>query len=390
MGRNQPKARRIGVFLNDSLKAVRDKISGVLRFSARHPEWETRIFNASIRQGEFQKILSGWRPDGILLGWPTAFIMRWARKAKCRLIAIDADMPGIATIQVDNAAIAHATARFLLQRGYIHFASVGTDMRSIVRHSRARTAAFDEILRKQGHHAESFEIRARNWSNWTNELHRLAKFVAALPKPCGLMACSDETAKVVVDACRLAHVSIPEQIALVGVDNEREICETLQPTLTSVLPDFEGAGYAAAELLDHLLRRNVQYSLCRTYGVKALIERASTQDVRGGGRLVSAASELIRQKAFSPLPVREIASELRVSTRLLELRFREVLGHGVKEAILRTRLEEVKRLLRETNRPIDEICYSCGWRTATALKALFKKRFGLPMRDFRRSTRPGR
>ena len=121
-----------------------------------------------------------------------------------------------------------------------------------------------------------------------------------------------------------------------------------------------------------------------SYGVKALFERESTQDTHGANRLVDAARGIIRKRSHEGIRVADLARELHVSGRLLELHFKSVLGHSVRDELLAHRLEELKRRLRETREPIDAIAAQCGWRSPIALKILFKKRFGMPMREWRR------
>ena len=203
------------------------------------------------------------------------------------------------------------------------------------------------------------------------------------------MAYSDTRAQTVLDACRMAHLRVPEQIQLVGVDNEIEICENMQPTLTSILPDFDGGGYLAAQLLDDILsrRKRPRKPVNLAYGVKEVVIRASTQDLKGGGRLVTLAREFIRLQAHEMITVADIAAHLNVARRTLEMRFREILGNGVAEVLRRERLNRVARLLRETDRSISDIAYDSGFASPTHLMAAFKQFTGMTMKEWRTSLR---
>jgi len=274
---------------------------------------------------------------------------------------------------------------FLLKRSYTSLAFVSTNRSGLTRHARIRQDEFTHVARESGASVKSLEIDEQNADAWTSELERLAAFIGALPKPCGLMACADEIARDVYDACRLAHVTIPDQLAVIGVDNELEICENLQPTLTSVCPDFERCGFAAARLLDQAMRDGKRHPGGKyVYGVKSLVERASTMDLRGGGRLVSVAMELIRRQTTNGLTVARIAAKLNCSARLLEIRFKEIVGHSVRDEITSVRMAEVRRLLSETKITVAEIAAASGWKTPGALQALFKRKFGLSMVAYRR------
>ena len=215
-------------------------------------------------------------------------------------------------------------------------------------------------------------------------MERLARWLAELPHPCGVVAFNDERARTTLDACRLARLQVPEQIRLVGVDNDVAICENLHPTLSSVLPDFEAGGYLAAQTLDDLLvhgcpRRIVQ----KTYGVREVVERASTQDVHGCGRLAVQAREYIRLHAGARITVTDVAQALNVNRRTLELHFRAVFKRGIGEELRHLRLARVAHQLRETDKSITEIALGSGFASPSHLKALFRKTYGCTMRAWR-------
>ena len=173
-----------------------------------------------------------------------------------------------------------------------------------------------------------------------------------------------------------------------GVDNDEMICENTSPTLTSIQPDFKGGGYLAAQLLDEMLTNGLpKKTVMRTYGIKTLVERASTQDLKGGGRLVTQAMEFIRLNFSQRIDVADVAEALKVSRRTLEKRFTEVRGEGVADALRRTRLDCVRNLLRETEKPVDEIAYECGFISAKHLMTLFKRTHGMTMGEWRRTVR---
>ena len=375
----QTKPKRIGVFIigEQHLKAIRDKVSGILRYSGARPDWEVRLFNRAPAPTD----KADNRLDGAIVSCSIPTPLSKLARSHVRL---DDPRAPAGSVNIDDREIGRTAAEFLLKRGHTSLAFVGTNRPGLNRHARLR---MDEFVRcAKASEATSFthEIDELKPENWTDELERLATFIRTLPKPCGLMACADEIAKDVLDASRLAHVTVPDQLAIVGVDNELEICENLQPTLTSICPDFERCGFVAARLLDQAMRDGRRHPAGKyVYGVKSLVERASTVDLKGGGRLVAAAGELIRTRALKGITVLEIAKELNCSPRLLEIRFQEIVGRSAKSEILRIRLNEVKRLLKETDRSIDDIAIRCGWRTTVALQTLFKRRFGKSMRAWR-------
>jgi len=181
---------------------------------------------------------------------------------------------------------------------------------------------------------------------------------------------------------------VPEQVAIIGMDDAPEICEMTRPTLSSTLPDFERSGYLAAEALYTKLRRRKSTRTIRLfYGLKTITERESTSDLRGCGRIVTKAINLIRHAPLSVLSAEYVSKELNISRRLIELHFKKVVGHGVHAEISERRLEAIRSRLLASNLPIDLICEECGYRTTNAARTAFRKKFGQAMSAVRKSSR---
>lgn len=379
MNQKEETFKAIGVFITPqsrSIKAIRDKILGVMRQAGEHPDWTVRIHDRLPQADEFPARLDG----AVFLADVPAHPGRIARS----YIAVEPPTPRKGSVAIDDAAIGRAAASFLIRRGYRSLAFVGSSRPGLVKYSRARGAAFVDEARKEGIGTSVVELDGTT-PDFVSALETVASFIARLEKPCGVLACADEIARDVLDACRIAHVKVPDQLALIGVDDETDICESLHPSLTSVRPDFERCGYMAARILARAIRDRKPHPSGRyVYGVKTIVERASTLDLQGGGRLVALAMEIIRKKALHGLTVGDLAQQLNTSPRLLEMRFREIRGHTAKNAILETRLERVRHLLSNANTRIEDIAEECGWNTSIALKSLFKRRYGMSMRDYRK------
>lgn len=393
------RTKRILVLLNQTLKAARDEMSGILRAASGHAEFDVRIFDRNITPEALRASIRVWSPDGILTDnrgsvstifpgtVPNCVTLNLDKPRHVPVVYLDFSCPTASSVVIDDTATGSCAANFFLRRKYENFAFVGTNLGHTAKHSSERHDSFRRTAEAAGFSCSSFTVDERHPENWTAELERLTRWIAALPKPCAVMAHADVYARLVNDACRHAKVRIPEQIALIGVDNEIDIADNMSPTLSSILPDFEGAGMMAVETLARLItpRQTPRKPLRVTYGVKALVERESTQDTHGAGRLVDAARGIIAKRAHEGIRVADIARELNVSARLLELHFQTVLGHCVRDELLDYRLDDVCRLLVQSDEPIDNIAMQCGWRTSIALKILFKRRFKMSMRDYRKA-----
>ena len=388
---------RVLVMLSQTLKAARDEISGILRAASLRPRLDVRVIDRNIAANALRELIEAWTPHGIITdnrgsdpmplpcSRPNCISFNGRRTRNIPIVYLDFVCPTASSVCIDNTTIGKCAADFFLRRKYEHFAFAGTNLSHTAGHSQARCSSFQKALKEKSFDCCQFVVDENNPNAYVKELGRLKDWIASLPKPCAMLTHADVYAHLVTDACHLAKVTIPEQIALIGVDNETDITDNMQPTLSSILPDFEKAGELALETLERLMspkqtpRRTIRIS----YGVKALVERESTQDTHGARRLVDAARRIISKRSNDGIRVADIARELHVSGRLLELHFKALVGHSARDELLAHRLDEVKRRLRTTREPIDAIAAQCGWRSPIALKILFKKRFGMPMREWR-------
>ena len=176
-------------------------------------------------------------------------------------------------------------------------------------------------------------------------------------------------------------------MAVLGVDNDELICENAHPRLSSVQPDFEEEGRLAAETLDVLMHGKKLAERTLLVGAKGIVQRESTAELSHAGQLVQKAVAYINRHALDGIVVNDVVRHLKCSRRLADLRFRELQGRTILDAITERRLDEVKHRLARTRDKIDAIASACGYRNPTYLKNLFKKRFGMSMSEWRNQNR---
>ena len=277
-------------------------------------------------------------------------------------------------IDSDNAEIGRKAAETLSSTG--HFASFAfVPQADATIWSVRRGDAFAKALRRQKAHVVTLDV-----------LRPLAPQLRALPKPSALFAASDLVGDRVLLECAREGIAVPDDLSVLGVDNEQLVCLHTRPPLASIQPDFERAGYLAAAALESMLedRRTRSRQL---YHLKGVVRRQSLQSARSAGRLVQRALELIGDSYSSFSNVDGLARSLGVSRRLLDLRFRQVLAKSVHEAIVEKRLESVCRMLATTDLSIAEICAASGIGTGTHPQRAFKLRLGMTMGAYRRQAR---
>ena len=384
----------IGAYFNRKSKASREQVAGIFRFAGEHPDWELHLFARPDTPAEMRRMTRSFTPDGIITGHPAvvdAFNRRLGRHMPCVLIdyAVPRSAAFDALVLCDDHEIGERAAAMFLKRGYRSFAFAGItgesgDSEAV--NSRNRENGFCRTLRNAGFGCAVYRERLEPNSLHYRDASGLGAWLEALPKPCALLAHSDLLAQSVLTVCRGLRIAVPDQVAVIGVDNEEVVCESASPKLSSIEPDFAGGGYLAANLLDRRLRGKSHgtRTLRATYGVLRTEERMSTQNVTGAHLRVAKALAIIRAEAARGIRAADIAARLGISTRLLEMTFRKTLGRSVREELLDFRLTQAKRLLKTTSKGVAEIAAASGFRTPSALKAIFRKKFGCSLRDCRR------
>ena len=383
------KRVRILAHLRASQKASRDITGGVLHYAAIHPEVHVQVYGEGAPRfslGEFR----GWEPDGVIIGANDTRTVRLIEGIGCRAaVFMNVEPPGdtklrCGSVFCDNAAVAEAAAGLFAEKHLRHFAFAHT--RESDQWSKERGQTMRRCAARLGCTYSEFVSSNAGRRNLRRELAALAGWISTLPKPCGIFAANDSRAKDIIDVCREAEVSIPEQVMVLGVDDEDFICQQLQPTLSSIMLDFANGGYLAAETLVELVVGRCRRIPRRTFGVQGIVERTSTSDPNGAGRMVSKAGEFIRLYAGNrPISVSDVAKAAGASLRLLQMNYKSVTGTTISETIQSIRLGKVCKLLEQTTTPIGHIGELCGFNCETYLKNLFRARFGCSMRDWRKS-----
>ena len=363
------------VVSSTTYKANADYLAGILRYASSRPDWRLWLFNP--RAGEsFGNVLPPHRASGIIANGLDEIPQETLRPRNPRACVIICDgnqVPGASSVVCDNAAVVRAAAEFFLARKFRNFAFVESPRPDVF--SRKRLDAFAAAVRPS---CASFSSRPAGAPDFATWLRRL-------PRPCALFAANDRIAKVAADVCRFSGIRVPQEIAILGVDDEEMVCNFTSPTLSSIRPAFEKGGYMAAELLDAIMRGKLREPANLQYGVIGIVERDSTAISSADVASASALESFIRQNARADLaPGTAVRAVGRDATRIKRA-YREAYGRTVCRGIQEARLREVQKLLQRTRMPIGDIGAMCGFGNGRYLKGLFKRRFGMTMREWRRT-----
>lgn len=382
--------RKILIVVDMSAGAsARDVLSGIFKFvNAGHP-WSLRLVQLpgeSLKQSVSGPIAS--EADGMIVTCePDRESLAAIAKTAVPTVFVDVRHPlferktgRVAFVRNDNEGIGHAGAKYLANLGNFNSFGFVPDIENRT-WSVLREQAFRNELEGRGFAVRTF---GEGSPRLAEDRSRLIAWLKDLPKPAAVMAAFDFRATQVADACSEADIRIPEQVALIGVDNDELLCQSTNPILSSIKPDHVHEGFLAATELNRLFRAGPRAhrreSFCRIRGV---VERESTKAGPPAAILIRRTLAFIAANATSNLRVDEIASELGVSRRLLERRFRTLRGESLKERILQERLAVVKRLLKTTSRSCAKIAAECGFPNANYLSHLFRRETGQSMKAFR-------
>jgi LacI family transcriptional regulator len=379
---------KIALLVETSRGFGRDMLRGIARYAQLHGPWSFHI-----TAGDFDHDvpkMKQWGGSGIIARIPNDRVAKAILEADLPTIALgltdeqmspESPLSGFSELSSDANEVSRIAAEHLLERKFRHFAYVGLEDRAW---SMRRENAFRERLAR-----ESFETllyrqpKRRQDRVWEREQAVLAEWIRRLPKPVGLFACNDDRGREVLEACRLAEQRVPEDVAVLGVDDDEVFCALANPPLSSVALNAETAGYRAAELLDGMMQGRIKKPRRIVVEALCVVTRRSTDIVAVEDPDVASALQFIHREQGRDISVDSVVREVAVSRRNLEKRFRDTIGRTILEEIQITRLERAKRLLLETAYPISKVADISGFGSTGYFIQFFQSRVGKTPRKFR-------
>lgn len=364
----------------------RDRLAGVYRY-ARKAGWQVSVAEYGRNFESIPAALRFWRPDGLIVeggyteladfrqsdfkGYPVVFCD--ARASRMR-------RPYSGVVH-DSSETAMLAAKELLSLGFPDYAFVGNLQPRDW--SDCRRQVFAKVVKAAGKRLDVFQPDAEDGFDSFRE--KLRCWLAALAHPCGILAANDATADVVLHVLRNMRVKVPEEIAVMGIDNDPLICENTMPTLTSVAPDFEKSGYLAAEMLDARMKGKGIGDEIRMFTALQVIHRGSTRVLKRRDDAIKKALEFIRERVSDGISPRDVVLQIGGSRRQAEYRFREFVGKSIGEEINVVRLEAAKKLLSDPSMPIGSVATRCGYGDDSSLRRAFKAATGMSLSEYRKS-----
>ena len=364
-------------------------LQGIVQHERSHRQWTTFLDDEALAAKD-PAFLRGEKWQGVISRHTTPALVKGCAQLGIPLVDLDdaRPFPGVPKIRPNNTAIGHLAAEHFLERGFRHFAFCGFANEGW---SCERRDGFGEALRLAGHRCDVLDLDypgviTPDWNAAQTRL--LAAWLRHLPRPCAVMACVDVRAFQVIAAAQHAGLHVPEEIALLGVNNDVMRCELSHPSLSSVALNAQQSGYQAAEVLDRMLRGEKLAHLDIRVDPIGVVTRLSTDILAVGDKNVSAALSFIRAHACRGLSVDEVVAHASASRSQLEKKFRRFIGRSPQAEIRRVQLARVKELLSESDLPLKSIAGLTGFEHIEYLSVVFKRMTGESPGQYRKRTRP--
>lgn len=379
-----PDRCSVALLVETSNAYARGLLDGIIAYQREHELWSIYVGEQE-RGAQPPSWLRRWKGDGIIARIETDAIAKVIRGTHLPTVDVSAArrVPNIPWVETDDRLIARTAARHLIDRGFRSLAYCGEPQ---FNWSRWRQQHFEALAKEAACECHAFDGKSRTDKDysWTRERRRLKSWVEGLPKPVGVMACYDFKGQQLLDVCRELDIAVPEQVAVIGVDNDARLCRLCTPPLSSVIPDTNRTGYEAAQILDRMMRGEqvgTEGVLIPPLGVA---ERQSTDVYAIDDQDIVAALRFIREHACDGITVADVLRIVPLSRRMLEHRFQKLVRRTPHAEIIRIRMERTCRLLRETELSLAEIAKRAGFADANYLSVAFKKHTGVSPRAYRK------
>ena len=383
----QSRRPRVALIVETSLASGRDILRGIARYLRVHGPWsiyhEPRALEESVPPW-----LTQWQGDGIIARIQNRRIADAVVGTGLPVVDVLGLVPGLPVplVHVDDGAIARLGAEHLLGRGFRHFGFCGVEGANW---SGSRQEAFEAAVREAGFDCSICRLPpdTRGLANWEAQQDLLTDWVRSLPRPVGVMVCNDPRGQLVLEAARRAGAAVPEQVAVIGVDNDEPLCEISYPPLSSVNPDHRRVGYEGAALLDRMLNGEPKPDAPVYVPPAGLVTRISTDVLAIDDPHVATAVRFIREHACDGIGIDEMVAHVPLSRSTLQRRFRKALGRTIHDEILRVRLRRVEELLVDTDLSLESVADKAGFVYRQYLGEVFKARTGYTLGEYRARSR---
>jgi LacI family transcriptional regulator len=378
--------RRIALLMGQDAKFYREVLLGVYAYASHERRWLFRNAPATLTVVEQ---LAEWAPDGIIArlddGRIAKAVLGLGRPTVDTACVISGS--GVHTVDVDPVKVGQLAAEYFLSRGYRHFGYFGS---GVAHYSTLRQLGFCRTVKEAGFEVHPCHIdytpRLSDEMRWKTVDAQMEHWLRELAKPVAIFAAHDVSAHDLAQVCQVLGLRVPDDVAILGVDNDELECQLAFPPLSSIAIPAQRIGFEAAKLLDRMMCGMPVANEPLYLPPIHVVTRQSTSVFAVDEPMVTAALHYIRNHLAQPLKVSSIAAKLKVRRRVLDQSFRALLSHSVHDEIRRARVEKAKELLARTDLPMAKVAKQSGFSSPQYLATVFRKVTGLAPDDYRRQT----
>jgi LacI family transcriptional regulator len=272
-------------------------------------------------------------------------------------------------------------AKFFLDRGYRNFAFYG------YKHaiwSRERESGFRTEIIRNGYTFHTLDNENPDHKEWVYNHEYLGEWLLSLPKPTALFACDDYYALQLSETCNIYNIHVPDEIALLGVDNDELLCNISNPPLSSIVLDEENGGYQAGKML----HKRINNEITETFNI--VIEplyvecRTSTEKYAVSDKYIQKVLTYISNNYMNQITISDIIKQVPLSRRVLEKKFRSMTGNSLYQCIQEHKINQFIRLLLTTDGPLYEAAYQSGFDNYKNVSRIFGKYKQMSPVEYRR------
>jgi LacI family transcriptional regulator len=389
----------IALLIESSRRFGRELLRGIAAYSQVHGPW--LFFHQERMEADpIPLALKRMKPDGILTRLAGDKLSREIRKLRIPTVDLfhEHEFRDVPCVITDHQQIARQAVRHFRERCFQNFAYCGYPQFVF---SREREAFYTQELKSLGLPLHVFPASRENTrgkkaavqsqiaenvieSHAAEDIPDLAKWLQEIPKPVALFACNDVRAHQVLNACNIHRIAVPEEVAVLGVDNDTVICELTHPQLSSIDPNAMNIGYEAAALLHRMIQGQPLPEAPLVVAPKGVVPRHSSDVLAIQDHDVANAIQHVRDHALEAVNFKKIIRELSLSRATLERWFHHYLGHSMMEEIFSMRLKRIQELLLTTSHTLEGIAQICGFAHVESMARIFKKRVGVTPGQYRR------
>lgn len=377
---------QVAVLVDTSRSYGRDIVRGIRRYVAEHGPWSLYLEPRDLRS-RFPDWLKDWPGDGILSRTVDAAMLRQLKATKLPVIELRTTVlpHSFPFVGMDNRIVGTRVAEHLRNRGFQRFACyLDTAEAFFVE----RSEYFAQTLRAHGFECSLFKSGGAGTKRlrWDEHQRALSEWLMSLEKPVGVFAVNDQLGFWLLDAARRAGIAVPEEVAVVGAENDNMLCDTASPPLSSVRLRGQAVGYEAARILDEWMAKQCVPKPGEKHLLAPgdIVVRQSSDIVAVEDPRIAEALRFIRQHATEQIDVTRVARETALSRSVLERRMKALIGRSPGEEINRIRFAAVEKLLTQTDLTLDAIAARCGFTHPQYMAGAFRKRAGMTPGEFRR------